>query len=62
MKTKIKFLILLFLGIFVFNWVYEVFSGEKAISLLVDVYYLVLLRIQTYSEKIFLNRSKISAS
>ena len=51
MKTKIKFLILLFLGIFVFNWVYEVFSGEKAISIIIEnkdlLYLLIIAHIPT---------------
>ena len=51
MKTNIKFLILLSLGIFVFNWVYEVFSGEKAISIIIEnkdlLYLLIIAHIPT---------------
>ncbi len=51
MKSKINFLILLLVGIFVFNWVYEVFSGEKAISLIIEnkdhLYLLVIAHIPT---------------
>ena len=51
MKSKIKFLILLFLGILVFNWVYEVFSGEKAINIIIEnkdlLYLLIIAHIPT---------------
>ena len=51
MKTKIKYLILLFLGMLVFNWVYEVFSGEKAISIIIEnkdlLYLLIIAHIPT---------------
>ena len=51
MKTKINYLILLFLGILVFNWVYEVFSGEKAISIIIEnkdlLYLLIIAHIPT---------------
>ena len=46
MKSKIKFLILLFLGALVFNWVYEVFSGEKSINIIIenkDLLYLIII-------------------
>ena len=51
MKSKIKFLVLLFLGILVFNWVYEVFSGEKAINIIIEnkdlLYLLIIAHIPT---------------
>ena len=51
MKSKIKFLILLLLGIFVFNWVYEVFSGEKAMNIIIEnkdlLYLLIVAHIPT---------------
>ena len=51
MKSKIKFLILLLLGILVFNWVYEVFSGEKAINIIIEnkdlLYLLIIAHIPT---------------
>ena len=51
MKSKIKFLILLFLGIFIFNWVYEVFSGEEAINIIIEnkdlLYLLIIAHIPT---------------
>lgn len=51
MKSKIKFLILLLLGIFVFSWVYEVFSGEKALNIIVQnkdhLYLLIIAHLPT---------------
>ena len=51
MKSKIKFLILLLLGILVFNWVYQVFSGEKAINIIIEnkdlLYLLIIAHIPT---------------
>ena len=51
MKSKIKFLVLLFLGILVFNWVYEFFSGEKAINIIIEnkdlLYLLIIAHIPT---------------
>ena len=51
MKSKVKFIFLLFLGILVFNWVYEVFSGEKAINIIIEnknlLYLLIIAHIPT---------------
>ena len=51
MKSKIRFIFLLFLGILVFNWVYEVFSGEKAINIIIQnknlLYLLIIAHIPT---------------
>ena len=51
MKSQIKFLILLLVGIFVFKWVYDVFSGEKAIDIILEnkdlLYLLIIAHIPT---------------
>ena len=48
MKSQIKFLILLLVGILVFKWVYDVFSGEKAINIILenkDLLYLLIIGV-----------------
>ncbi len=51
MKAQIKFLIFLVLGILVFKWVYEVFSGEEAINIIFEnkdlLYILIIAHIPT---------------
>ena len=51
MKSQIKFLILLLVGILVFKWVYDVFSGEKAINIILEnkdlLYLLIIAHIPT---------------
>ena len=51
MKSQIKFLILLLVGILVFKWVYDIFSGEKAINIILEnkdlLYLLIIAHIPT---------------
>ena len=49
--TKIKFLIFLILGIFIFHWVYKFFAGPESIQLILNakykIFYLIIAHIPT---------------
>ena len=49
--TKIKFLIFLILGIFIFHWVYKFFAGPESIKLVLNakykIFYLIIAHIPT---------------
>ena len=49
--TKIKFLIFLILGIFIFHWVYKFFAGPESIKLILNakykIFYLIIAHIPT---------------
>ncbi len=51
MKSKIKYLFFLLIGVFLFKWVYEAFSGEDALNLVLNYkhhfYLLILAHIPT---------------
>ena len=48
---KIKFLIFLILGIFIFHWVYKFFAGPESIQLILNakykIFYLIIAHIPT---------------
>ena len=49
--TKIKFLIFLILGIFIFHWVYKFFAGPESIKLILNakykIFYLIIAHLPT---------------
>ena len=51
MKSKIKFLFFLIVGLFLFKWVYNTFAGDEALNLVINnkhyFYLLILAHIPT---------------